>query len=1339
MRIKLVSLATAIIFVCETAVWSAPPLPAAPEIPIPSVDQIKCSDEAGIIEESYSAGSGSPLVVYIQDAHCLYEAQSNIRRLIDELQKKYGAGLVALEGGEGKIQPVLFRAFPAQAVKEQVLDAYLKRGELSGAEFAAVANQKEAAFWGIENMKLYRRNKQAFLEASAEKENIIKQLDEVERGLEEKRQKVYSLELNQLYEKGHDYQHQSPDLLEYVRYLTEKNPAKAKELSAIQLLVESIRREEKMDSTRANEEAEKLMRRLARGLKKDKAARGVFREKISDFKLGKIKKEIFYPELVKKARAAGLDSRQIQSAYPAFMTYIRHLRHMRSLRGEKLFREITELERQVKSQLFQNEEQKQLDTQFRELQLLRGLANLELTREEYERYRLIFCHSERSEESISPIVKNVFAPQNVHDGAMQILRHAQDDKLLTLFAPHQRFYELALERDRALHANLLEVMKKEDKKFAVLVTGGFHTAGITERLKRDGISYLTLVPQITNFEEASPYWNVMRGKVSYAKFLKHQTVAPELFLLEYAEAAEQALSQDFARAIQKDLPAILQGWKQDLRKRLAKADPARLKKYTRLIDKLFKKFAAKTKGRSAPETTQLVKELAEIFRSYFEGRRRDILTKIEAFSKKLDQLEDVGQLDSASTEALLSTAASLGSGDVGIGLPIPDRTLDVLAKKLNISKAQLLENPLFTRKNVPKGFVPILHFTKPQKLEGIGKEGLKYIPDDQELFIRNQIMDFFGAKTFRRSGSVYAYVEQRDSSEMGKGNIGIIVYVDPEKVFVVDAEGVAEFGIAFERKLKGLNLSAEEFWEKLQLEEISKEDVDEEELFVDIAEHYYKNNLTLAEYLKRRKEEQEFYFVIPEVLIPYEVPPEFLEIESAKTIFGMGILAQALEGVGSKPAMKYKAALEMPEGFLPITNKKDAETAIRILVAVPRDLREVLLKEFEVKLGTRKSILQFFRPPVAVRFGNVEKNWISVNPDDLAPGDEFKLEGNNILGLSADRSGVLIKIGDSYFVFRKSSLPEIISFQGASLGAKNPIGLCVTGDTLLPVIQHTPSLRATPLARGDFYSPLERGGAAGDGVCDIQLIPIRNVRAGDEVLSLNEATQEVEPHRINALLDMGVKPVYRLRTASGRSIKTTANHPYLVHRSKSNVWVKVSGLRVGEQIAVPKEMPRLLPRPGPCAIPFNQVQFSFDYFFRGMFEKICGFFNNFFSGHSIHVDQNHSIRFRNVKAGGISEIFVIAQNDPMMALRVLIKEFVRSFGQPFVNSMNNFNTQGINNVDQITVNTQVGQNFHDKRLGIAGDLRRFFAERSGKVDGVQHILFRNAGILFGDFIGSVTR
>src|SRR3989338_6806799 len=79
-----------------------------------------------------------------------------------------------------------------------------------------------------------------------------------------------------------------------------------------------------------------------------------------------------------------------------------------------------------------------------------------------------------------------------------------------------------------------------------------------------------------------------------------------------------------------------------------------------------------------------------------------------------------------------------------------------------------------------------------------------------------------------------------------------------------------------------------------------------------------------------------------------------------------------------------------------------------------------------------------------------------------------------------------------------------------------------------------------------FRKSVKRYGQPKGWIPEVKLVPITDVHPGDYVLSLNEETQKIEPHRINGLLDMGVKPVFKLTTASGRYIKTTGNHPYIV-------------------------------------------------------------------------------------------------------------------------------------------------------------------------------------------------
>jgi uncharacterized LabA/DUF88 family protein len=58
-------------------------------------------------------------------------------------------------------------------------------------------------------------------------------------------------------------------------------------------------------------------------------------------------------------------------------------------------------------------------------------------------------------------------------------------------------------------------------------------------------------------------------------------------------------------------------------------------------------------------------------------------------------------------------------------------------------------------------------------------------------------------------------------------------------------------------------------------------------------------------------------------------------------------------------------------------------------------------------------------------------------------------------------------------------------------------------------------------------------------------VQIKDIQPGDEILSLNEKTGEFEYQKVKGLLDMGVQEIYELKTESGKTIKTTGNHPYL--------------------------------------------------------------------------------------------------------------------------------------------------------------------------------------------------
>ncbi|MCX6790356.1 MAG: tail fiber domain-containing protein, partial [Candidatus Kaiserbacteria bacterium] len=88
---------------------------------------------------------------------------------------------------------------------------------------------------------------------------------------------------------------------------------------------------------------------------------------------------------------------------------------------------------------------------------------------------------------------------------------------------------------------------------------------------------------------------------------------------------------------------------------------------------------------------------------------------------------------------------------------------------------------------------------------------------------------------------------------------------------------------------------------------------------------------------------------------------------------------------------------------------------------------------------------------------------------------------------------------------------------------------CVTGDTQLR--------RKRKGAKRD--GNVEQGGDEFDE------IEIKNIAVGDEIQSLDERTGRAVYSRVNALIDMGEQEVFELKTASGRTIRTTSNHPFL--------------------------------------------------------------------------------------------------------------------------------------------------------------------------------------------------
>jgi len=77
------------------------------------------------------------------------------------------------------------------------------------------------------------------------------------------------------------------------------------------------------------------------------------------------------------------------------------------------------------------------------------------------------------------------------------------------------FYQLGVYREKAFIKNMEDKIGESDEKIVVLITGGFHTPGITSRLKDEGYSYVVVAPAVTKKSDSRLYFSVLRGKKSH--------------------------------------------------------------------------------------------------------------------------------------------------------------------------------------------------------------------------------------------------------------------------------------------------------------------------------------------------------------------------------------------------------------------------------------------------------------------------------------------------------------------------------------------------------------------------------------------------------------------------------------------------------------------------------------------------------------------------------------------------------------------------------------------------------------------------------------------------------
>lgn len=434
-----------------------------------------------------------PVVIHVQDIHQNLEAQRNIASAVSALAPH--VDVLALEGTTRRIDLGRFRRFPDRQAVRVVADEALIRNDITGPIHAGLVST--GAFpdiVGVDDAGHYAANIEAYRQSVPRLNPLKKELARRWDAHAQEASRVLNPALRIFHDAVCRYRDGRSSLTAYLSALTAETAGRSLP-SDFDDFNRALAMESRLDFSRVENERTQMIGLLAEQLSSaemtDLSNRGMA------YRAGRVRYADFYRylETLCATRNVAL------SRFPALRDYIHYVLVADRVNADRLFAQTAEVERRAYAGLIENADERRLIEESRRLYLTGKLLDFSLTPQEWRDYA-----------SQAPVSPPQAGPST--EGSPMI-----DGRDLASF---ENFYREALARDDAMAKNVLALTTSRPSSVVLLVTGGYHAPGLTERLTRSGATVVSFVPKVEKIEDKN-------GTTALGIFTQEKTPLQKLF------------------------------------------------------------------------------------------------------------------------------------------------------------------------------------------------------------------------------------------------------------------------------------------------------------------------------------------------------------------------------------------------------------------------------------------------------------------------------------------------------------------------------------------------------------------------------------------------------------------------------------------------------------------------------------------------------------------------------------------------------------------------------------------------------------------------------------------